>query len=107
MKVFFDLYEEALWGKDLVEHFDMIYRKNGPYCVVFISEHYARNVRTKQERQFALARALQERKEHVLPVRFDTTEIPSISPTIAYIPVAERTPAELAHLIQQKLGRVL
>jgi hypothetical protein len=108
VKVFYDLYEEAtLWGKDLVEHFDMIYRKNGRYCVIFISEHYARKVWTKQERQFALARALQERKEYVLPVRFDTTEIPGLPPTIAYIPLAQRTPAELAHLIRQKLGRVL
>jgi hypothetical protein len=108
VKVFYDLYEEAtLWGKDLVEHFDNVYRRSGRYCIIFISEHYARKVWTRQERKFALARALEERKEYVLPVRFDGTEIPGIPPSIAYIPLAERTPTELAHLIQQKLGRIL
>lgn len=107
VKVFYDFYEEAtLWGKDLVEHFDMVYRKSGRYCVIFISEHYLRKVWTKQERRFALARALQERREYVLPARFDSTEIPGIAPTTAYISLAGRTPAEFANLIQQKLGKV-
>jgi hypothetical protein len=100
VKVFYDFYEEAtLWGKD------MVYRRSARYCVIFISEHYAQKVWTRQERKFALARALQERKEYVLPVRFDNTEISGIPPSIAYVPLAEREPAELAHLIQQKLGR--
>jgi len=105
VKVFYDVYEEAaLWGKDLVQHFDMVYRKSGRYCVIFISEHYRRKVWTKQERQFALARALQERKEYVLPARFDDTEIPGIAPTIGYIPLADRAPEQFGHLIVQKLG---
>lgn len=107
VRVFYDSYEEAaLWGKDLVEHFDMVYRKSGRYCVMFISEHYLRKVWTKQERQFALARALQERREYVLPARFDATEIPGIPPTIVYISLAGRTPTEFARLIEQKLGGV-
>jgi hypothetical protein len=104
VKVFYDVYEEAaLWGKDLVEHFDMVYRKSGRYCVIFISEHYLRKVWTKQERQFALARALQERKEYILPARFDDTEIPGIAPTIGYISLAGRAPEEFARLIVRKL----
>lgn len=36
--VFYDKYEEAtLWGKDLAEHLDGVYRKQGRFCVMFIS----------------------------------------------------------------------
>ena len=106
VKVFYDFYEEAtLWGKDLVEHFDMVYRKSGRYCVIFISEHYVRKVWTKQERRFALARALEERNEYVLPARFDSTVVPGIAPTVGYISLSGRTETEFATLIQQKLGR--
>ncbi len=38
--VFYDQYEEVtLWGKDLAEHFDGVYRKQGRFCVMFISRH--------------------------------------------------------------------
>jgi hypothetical protein len=106
IKVFYDYYEEAsLWGKDLVEHFDLIYRLSGRYCVLFISEHYVRKVWTKQERRFALARALTERREYILPARFDNTEVPGLPPTIAHVALDGKSPAALAQLIQTKLGR--
>ena len=39
--VFYDSFEEAnLWGKDLAEHFDSVYRQSGQYCVIFISKFY-------------------------------------------------------------------
>ena len=37
-EVFYDdLYPAQLWGKNLVEFFDRIYRKDSRYCVMFIS----------------------------------------------------------------------
>jgi hypothetical protein len=64
VRVFYD--EDAgakitLWAKDLVEHFDRIYRKASRYCVMFVSEHYARKPWARHERRSALARALEGR----------------------------------------------
>jgi hypothetical protein len=42
VRVFYDRDEEAnLWGKNLAEHFDLVYRVSGRYCVIFLSKHYA------------------------------------------------------------------
>ena len=35
-----DYYPEQLWGKDLVEHFDRIYRLQSRFCVMLISHEY-------------------------------------------------------------------
>ena len=103
---FYDVYEEVtLWGKDLVAHFDSIYRKQGRYCVMFISRHYAEKVWTRYECKVALARALEQRSEYVLPARFDKTEIPGLPPTIGYLDLTKFAPHELAERILQKLGR--
>jgi hypothetical protein len=106
VKVFYDQYEEAsLWGKDLAEHFDFVYRRSGRYCVMFISKHYVEKMWTRHERRAALARALQERKEYVLPARFDDSEVPGILPTVGYISLTANSPVELAKIILKKLGR--
>lgn len=54
VKVFYDDYEKVqLWGKDLYLHLDWVYRKASRYCVVFVSEDYARKVWTNHERRSA------------------------------------------------------
>jgi hypothetical protein len=104
--VFYDKFEEAnLWGKDLAEHFDSIYRKQGRYCVMFASRRYAEKLWTRHERRSALAKALQARGEYVLPARFDDTEIPGLPPTIAYQDLRRMTPKALGNLILKKLGK--
>jgi hypothetical protein len=105
IKVFYDDYEKtALWGKDLYSHLDYVYRTASRFCVVFISEAYARKVWTNHERESAQARALEENQEYVLPVRFDQTDVPGLRPTIGYLDLAEIGPADLAQRIQEKLG---
>lgn len=40
--VFYDGFEEVtLWGKDLAEHLDFVYRTGAQFCVMFISKYYA------------------------------------------------------------------
>lgn len=105
IKLFYDKYEEAtLWGKDLVEHLDQVYRGSARYCVMFISKHYATKLWAIHERRSAFAKALQERQEYILPARFDDTEIPGIRPTIGYVDLRTKTPSELVDLILEKLG---
>jgi hypothetical protein len=59
--VFYDADEQAdLWGKDLTEHFEHVYRVASRACVMFISKEYAEKPWTKHERRSALSRALEE-----------------------------------------------
>lgn len=106
LRVFYDEDEKVrLWGKDLIEHFDRIYRVASRYCVMFISAAYAAKAWTRHERRSALARALTEQGEYILPVRFDDTELPGMPPTIAYIELSELAPATLVEFIVEKVGR--
>ena len=102
---FYDTDEQAdLWGKNLVEHLDQIYRKDSRFCVMFISEAYARKMWTKHERRAAFDRALVSETEYVLPVRFDQTEIPALRVGTGYLDLTNRTPRELAVMIAEKVG---
>lgn len=102
--VFYDADEQAdLWGKDLTEHFEHVYRVASRACVMFISKEYAEKPWTKHERRSALSRALEE-DEYVLPARFDGTELPGLGPAIGYIDLAEFAPATLVDLLAEKLG---
>ena len=103
LRVFYDEDEKVwLWGKDLIEHFDRIYRVASRYCVMFISAAYAAKEWTRLERRSALARALTEQGEYILPARFDDTELPGMPPTIAYIELSELAPATLVEFIVEK-----
>lgn len=102
--VFYDEDEQVnLWGKDLVEHFEVLYRRSGKYCVMFISKEYVGKQWTRHERRAALSRALKEREEYILPARFDETEVPGILPTVAYISLHDKTPAKFGKIILEKL----
>ena len=106
VEVFYDGFEEAdLWGKELTEYFDWVYRTGAQYCVMFISAEYAAKVWAIHERRTALAAAMQKRQEYVLPVRFDDTELPGLRSSIGYIDLKKKTPEQLAELIHRKLGR--
>lgn len=105
--VFFDEYEEAtMWGKHLTEHLATVYGGTARYCVMFISKDYAEKVWTTHERRVAFAKAVTEKKEYVLPARFDDTVIPGLSPDVHYVSLEHKTPTELADLILRKLGRL-
>ncbi len=104
VRVFYDDYEKVgLWGKDLYEHLDHIYRRSARFCLMFASAEYASKVWTTHERRSAQARALTENSEYILPARFDDTEIPGLRPTVAYIDLKKTTPHELAALVVDKL----
>ena len=105
VKVFYDNDETAqLWGKDLAEHLDYIYRKASRYCVMFVSEAYARKPWTRHERRSALARALEEESEYILPARFDDTDLDGLPPTIGYLDLRQYAPATLVDFLLEKLG---
>ncbi len=105
IRVFYDKYEVAeLWGKDLYEHLDFVYREAARFCVLFISEHYAEKVWTNHERRSAQARAIEENREYILPIRLDDTKVPGLRDTIGYVDLREVSEAEVVDLIEAKLG---
>lgn len=104
VRVFYDAFEEStLWGKDLFEHLDTVYRERARYCVMFISKEYAEKVWTTHERRSAFARSLHEREEYILPARFDDTTITGLHSTVGYIDLRAKSPEQLASLIARKL----
>jgi small GTP-binding protein len=104
ISVFYDSEQAYLWGKDLYQHFQSVYRDKAQYCVVFLSQAYAQKLWTQHELKQAQARAFRENKEYILPVRIDDTEIPGINETIGYIDLRSTTMEEIAELLVKKLS---
>ena len=105
IRVFYDDFERAdMWGKDLYEHLAYIYSRAARHCVLFASKDYAEKIWTSHERRNAQARALEDHGDYVLPARFDDTEIPGLRDTIKYENLKDVSPADLAELIEKKLG---
>ncbi len=103
-RVFYDAFEKVdLLGKDLVAHFGEIYRKRADYCAMFISRDYVRKAWPNLERQHAQARALAEKREYILPIRLDDSEVPGLSPTIGYVDARSSTPLALARILFKKI----
>jgi internalin A len=109
ISTFYDFDEDItldLWGKELIEELDEIYRKRSKCVVMFVSEDYAKKVWTKLERRSSLAKALNEKREYVLPARFDDTELPGLLPTVAFVDLRKETPQSFAQKIIRKLGKL-
>jgi len=103
-RVFYDEFEQtALWGQNLVEGLDRIYRKDSVFVVMFISLAYRDKEWTRHERRSALSAALTSSSEYVLPVRFDSTELDGLHPTTGYLNLKNITPSALGELIVVKL----
>jgi hypothetical protein len=104
VRVFYDRYEEAqLWGKDLYQHLQCVYRDSARFCVIFISAAYARKLWTRHELQQAQARAFEESIEYILPLRLDSTELPGINRTVGYVSIHDRTIPQIVALLLAKL----
>lgn len=106
IKVFYDEYEKAnLWGVDLYDHLTDVYQHRARYCVMFLSEYYAKKLWTNHERKAAQARAFQENHEYILPIRLDDTTIPGILPTVGYLRWQDETAESIARMLMVKLGK--
>ena len=106
VRVFYDKFEQVdLWGKDLGIHFDYVYRRQSKYFVPFISSYYQEKVWTNYEVRTAISRAIENKEEYILPVRFDKTELDGIRSTIGFLDISSTPPEKLAGMIIQKLGK--
>lgn len=106
LNVFYDTAEQGkLWGKDLYEHLDDVYKHKARFCVMFISEHYAKKRWTNHERKSAQERAFKENREYILPVRFDDTVIPGLRDTVGYLDLRQMKIGQIAELAIDKIRK--
>ena len=104
IKVFYDAYEKVdMWGKNLVEHFADVYQRRSRFVVMFVSKHYVQKAWPRHERRHAQARALVAKEEYILPARFDDTDVPGMTSTVAYVDLRAVAPKEFAAMIERKL----
>ena len=102
--VFYDDFEKVpLWGKDLIEELHEVFERKAALSVMFISKEYVDKAWPQHERRSILSRALQEKSEYVLPVRFDDTSVPGLSGSIKYEAADDYSPEKLAEMIAEKL----
>jgi len=86
VRVFYDEFEKAdLWGQNLFDHLTQVYEKQATYCIMLISENYARKRWTMLERQAAQARAFMGDTTYILPVRLDSADVPGVLSTVGYL----------------------
>ena len=106
VKVFYDKYEQAnLWGKDLYEHLSDIYQNKARFCLMLVSAGYAEKVWATQERKSAQSRALSQKAEYILPIRFDETEIPGLLNTVGLLWFKDEGVQGICTKLVQKLSR--
>lgn len=104
VRVFYDRYEQPqLWGKDLYQHLQIVYRDKAKYCVIFASKAYAKKLWTKHELKQAQERAFKESREYILPLRLDDTKIPGVPETVGYIDLRTSSCHEVAQILIEKL----
>lgn len=104
VKVFYDKYETStLWGKDLYEHLNDVYKNKAKYCLMIISYSYRNKQWTTHERKAAQARAFSQNKEYILPLKLDDTEIPGLNETIGYVDFRASNFEEIVSLLKSKL----
>ena len=107
VRCFYDADEQIeLWGKYLAEELPAIYGEQAGAVVVFVSAEYAGRDWTRLERRAALNKAVRERREYVLPARFDDTPLPGLLSEMVAIDLRTRTPQQFAALVADKLARL-
>jgi TIR domain len=105
LRCFYDADEQVeLWGKDLAEELPVIYGEQVAAVVVFASAEYAERDWTRLERRAALNRAVRERREYVLPARFDDTPLPGLLSGMVSVDLRGRSAEQFAAMIVSKLA---
>lgn len=104
LRVFYDLFEQVdMLGKDLTAHLADIYKNKADYCAVFISTHYAQKAWPQFERQHAQERALAQKREYILPIRLDNSEVPGLPSTICHLDARRLSVSAITDILIKKI----
>jgi hypothetical protein len=96
-------FQHEIWGKNLVEYLDNLYRERGTYCVVLISENYRKRAYTKVERRAAFDRMIQQSGDYLLPVKIDDTWIDGLPTSTAYLDIRIQGIFGIYEILVQKI----
>ena len=103
-RVFYDKFFEAeLARPDLDTHLQTIYHDQSELIVVFLCKEYEQKDWCGLELR-AIRDLIKKRQAHIMPFRFDDTEISGFFTIDGYIDLRRRTPSETATLILNRLG---
>jgi len=72
--------------------------------VVFISAEYVERDWTQLERRAALDRAVRERRDYVLPARFDDTPVPGLLSGVVTVDLLGQSPRQFPGVVAAKLA---
>lgn len=104
VKVFYDKFETStLWGKDLYQYLNEIYKNKAKYCVAFISSNYIRKNWTLLELKSAQARDFECENEYILPIYLERVTVPGLNITTGYLNANEYSYDEIVGFIEEKL----
>ncbi|PWK81887.1 TIR domain-containing protein [Lentzea atacamensis] len=105
VEVFYDKDREVeMWGRDRVEYFSETFSHRARFVLLFSSQHYVSKW-TRLQSRAAMARALEEHTEYVLPIRIDDTPVPGLLPTIAYLDLRKHDEEVIAQAVVEKLAQ--
>ena len=104
ISVFYDKFQKAnLWGKELSQHFKKTYGANTRFVIVFISEHYALKDWTDFEFSIARQEAKTRKREFILPIRIDNTNIVGLHNDVGYLDLNKENVKSIVETISEKL----
>jgi hypothetical protein len=107
VRCFYNADEQTdLLGRYLAEELPAIYAEQSGAVVVFVSAEYAERDWTRLERRSAINRAVRERREYVLPARFEGTALPGLLSDLVALDLSHRPPETFADLVLDKLVRL-
>jgi hypothetical protein len=102
-RVLYDKWFEAEFARtDLDIHLQRLYHDESELIAVFLCEEYERKDWCGLEWR-AIRDLIKRRRDIVMPLRFDNTEIPGLFSTDGYIWIGDRSPEDIADLILQRL----
>jgi len=105
-KVFYDdYYTDYLLGKDLSIHFKKIYSKKSKFVIIFISKHYRIKEWTNFEFEIALYESKLKKREYILPIKLDNTDIPGLSRSVGFIDYNKIGFQEAIDILSKKLTK--
>jgi len=105
VRIFYDDDEAVeLWGEDLAEYFDEVFRFRARFALLFVSQHYAHKMWARYERRSSLARSLEDEATYMLPVRLDDTELRGLRPTLGYLDARRFGTDGIVAAVLRKLG---
>ena len=104
IRVFYDDFQKVdLWGEKLSQHFKETYGTNTRFVIIFVSEHYALKDWTDFEFSIALNEAKTRKREFILPIRIDNTNIVGLHNDVGYLDLNKESVESIVEIIRKKL----